>query len=237
MKLTILMYHRVEDVPPGAAHRRNFVRPDQFASQLSALRRWGYSSIDFAEWLAHRTRRLRLPRRPLIITFDDGYRSVATEAWPRLRAHGFGATTFVVTDQIGGSNVWDADEQPQQLLSSDEILALRRDGMRFGSHSRTHRRLTPLSAGELAYELWSSRQALERLLGEPVHTLAYPFNSQNRVVRHAAREAGYRAAVRGAGRMNRRATDPLALRRIHVHEEMSLRTLRWRLFHARWLRL
>jgi hypothetical protein len=55
------------------------------------------------------------------------------------------------------------------------------------------------------------------------------------VVRRAARDAGYLVAVRGGGRMNRRATDPLALRRIHVHEGMSLRKLKWRLFRARWL--
>lgn len=231
------MYHRVEEIPSGAVHGRNFVRPRQFESQLAALRRWGYSSIGFADWLGFRARRQQLPRRPLIITFDDGYRSVATEAWPRLRAHGFGAMTFLVTDQIGGTNEWDRDEQQEKLLSSDDILALRREGMQFGSHSRTHRPLTALPASELAAELRDSREALELLLGVPVHTLAYPFNSQNRVVRRAARQAGYRAAVRGAGRMNRRATDPLALCRLHVHVDMSLRTLRWRLFRARWLRL
>lgn len=236
MKLTILMYHRVEAVPPDAVHRRNFVRPDQFDAQLAALRTWGYSSIGFADWLDYRARRRRLPRRPLIITFDDGYRSVET-AWPRLRAHGFGATTFLVTDQIGGRNAWDPDEQQETLLSSEEIFALHRDGMQFGSHSCTHRPLTRLSVAELGEELRRSREALERLLGEPVHAFAYPFNSQNRVVRRAARDTGYLVAVRGAGRMNRRATDPLALRRIHVYEGMSLRKLKWRLFRARWLRL
>lgn len=236
MKLAILMYHRVEEIPHGAGHVKNFVRPARFAEQLAALREWGYSSISLDDWLAYRDRRRPLPPRPVILTFDDGYRSLTDIAWPLVRAHGFGATTFLVTRQIGGTNAWDPSERPEALLSADDVLALRRDGMTFGSHTCTHRPLTQLSATAVEEELRTSRRDLEDLLGEPALTLAYPFNNQNRVVRRAARRAGYRAAVRGTGRMNWRATDPLALRRISVDDHMSVRDLRRRLFRERWLR-
>lgn len=236
MKLTILMYHRVEEIPPDAVHRTNFVRPAQFSEQLVALRDWGYRSVTFDDWLAYRHQGRPLPARPIIVTFDDGYRSVADTAWPLLRSHGFDATTFLVTGQIGGTNAWDTGERQDALLSADHVLALQRDGMRFGSHTRTHRPLTRISVATVEDELRQSRRDLQELLGEAVYALAYPFNNQNRAVRRAAQRAGYTVAVRGTGHMNRRMTDPLALRRLKVDFRMSLHGLRWRLFRERWLR-
>ena len=237
MKLTILMYHRVEEIPSDAIYRTNFVRPAQFKEQLAALNAWGYRSITFDDWLAYREGGRTLPPRPLIITFDDGYRSVADNAWASLQAHGYSATTFLVTGQIGGTNVWDPDERQDSLLSADEVRALRREGMRFGSHTRTHRPLTRLSAVETKEELERSRRDLEGLLGEAVTALAYPFNNQNNAVRKAARHAGYTVAVRGTGHMNRRITNPMALRRLRVDFRMSLGDLKWRLFSERWLHI
>ena len=237
MKLTILMYHRVEEIPSSAVHLSNFVRPAQFAEQLAALRDWGYTSISLDDWLAYRARGVAPPKRPVILTFDDGYRSTLDTAWPLLRTHGFGATTFLVTTQIGGTNVWDASERPSELLSADDVLALRREGMRFGSHTRTHRPLTRLPVHAVEEELRASRRDLEDLLEEPITAIAYPFNSQNREIRSAARRCGYTAGLRGTGHMNVRSTDPMALRRIQIDYRVSLRSLRWRLFRERWLRV
>ena len=83
MRLPILMYHRVDRLPPppGARYLRNYVLPEQFDAQLAALRRWGYETISFDDWLAYRRRERTLPRRPIILTFDDGYRSTYEVAW------------------------------------------------------------------------------------------------------------------------------------------------------------
>lgn len=229
------MYHRVEEIPSNAVHPSNFVRPAQFAEQLSALRDWGYESIRFSDWSAYRDHGAALPPRPLILTFDDGYRSTLDVAWPALQAEAFEATTFLVTGQIGGTNAWDPAERPSALLSADDVLALRKEGMNFGSHTRTHRPLTRLSVADVEEEMRASRRDLEELLGEPVSTIAYPFNNQNPSIREIARRTGYVTGVRGTGRMNRRGTDPLALRRIKVDYRMSRRDLRWRLFRERWL--
>lgn len=236
MKLTILMYHRVEEPPPYTAHPSNFVDPSQLAAQLTALREWGYTSVSFDDWIAHLAGQRSLPSRPLILTFDDGYRSLRDIAWPIVREHGFSATTFLVSTQIGGTNRWDADEPQAPLLNAGEIRALRAEGMSFGSHSRTHRPLARIPIAEAAEEMSRSRAELEAILGEPVRVLAYPFSNQSRDVRHAARDAGYAAAVRGLGRMNTRRTDRFGLRRIKIDFEMSISRLRWKLFRERWLR-
>src|SRR5688572_10657740 len=155
------MYHRVEEIPSNAGHSSNFVRPPQFAEQLAALRDWGYESIRVADWLRYRNKGVALPPRPLILTFDDGYKSTSDTAWPLLRTHGFDAMTFLVTAHIGGTNVWDPTERPSALLSADDVLALRKEGMTFGSHTRTHRPLTHLSVAEVEEELSASRRDLE----------------------------------------------------------------------------
>jgi len=238
MKLLILMYHKVDRLPPGARHRRNYVLPEQFDAQLAALTRWGYQTISFADWLAYRRgeRSPRsLPHRPIILTFDDGYRSTYEIAWPLLRRHGCAATVFLVSDLVGKTNAWDADELQEPLLGPAEIAELRAGGIEFGSHTRTHAPLTTVSPHQARAELGDSRAALERLLGEPVRVLCYPYGKQNRAVRALAREAGYEAAVIARRRLNSTATDPFRLARLRIDPGTGVRALRWTLTQLRWL--
>src|SRR6266480_1225864 len=85
MRLPILKYHKVDRIPPAARYLRNYVLPEQFAAQLAALERWGYETISFTDWLAYRNGTTALPRRPIILTFDDGYRSTYEIAWTLLQ--------------------------------------------------------------------------------------------------------------------------------------------------------
>ena len=210
------MYHKVDRIPPGARHRGNYVLPEAFDEQLAALKKWKYESITFEEWLAYREGKGVLPRRPVIITFDDGYRSLYDKALPVLRRWGFSATVFVVTGLIGKTNAWDADEIQEPLLSAGEILEMQSAGLAFGSHTETHPALTGIAPDRAESELAGSRAALESLLGRPVTTLCYPFAKQDKAVRRLAHSTGYRAAVIGRGGTNRLWTDPYALRRIKL---------------------
>ncbi len=236
MRLPILMYHKVDRIPPGARHLRNCVLPEQFAAQLEALARWGYQTISFAEWLAYRANGLgQLPRRPIILTFDDGYRSTYEIAWPLLRRFGCVATVFLVSDLIGKTNVWDSDEVQEPLLGAPEIAAMRAGGVAFESHGKTHAALTTLPPDRALEELTASREALARLLDAPVRVVCYPYGKQNAVVRALARRAGYEAAVIARRRMNTPRTDPFRLTRIRVDYRTTLARLRWTLFRLRWL--
>jgi len=236
MKLTILMYHKVAEPAAGARHLGNYVTPAEFEQQLDALLDWGYQTMSFGQWLAYREGNFLPPRRPLIVTFDDGYQCFATTAWPALRMRRMGATMYLVTSQIGGTNAWDADEVQEPLLDGQQILALQSEGVEFGSHSHTHVPLAKVSPARALEELSQSRTVLEQLLGKPVTSLSYPFSNQSRDVRALARRAGYRVCVRGKGRMNRRSTDIHALRRIKFDYRMSVDEVRRVLFRARWLR-
>ncbi|HVH68244.1 MAG TPA: polysaccharide deacetylase family protein [Gemmatimonadales bacterium] len=229
------MYHKIDRLPPGVRYPRNYVLPDQFAAQLAALRRWGYETISLGDWLAYRRGERALPRRPIILTFDDGYRSTYEIAWPLLRRHGYSATVFLVSDLIGKTNVWDADEIQEPLLGPAEIAELRAGGVEFGSHTRTHAPLTTVSPERALEELRGSRATLERLLGEPVRALCYPYGKQNATTRALAREAGYESAVIARRRLNSRSADPLRLTRLRMEPGTRLSGLRWTLGQLRWL--
>jgi len=110
MRLPILVYHKIDRIPPGSRYPKNYVTPEQFAAQLAFLARHGYTSISFLDYLAYRRGERRLPRRVIILTFDDGYRLTRTIALPLMRQYGFGATIFLVTAYVGKTNLWDADE-------------------------------------------------------------------------------------------------------------------------------
>jgi peptidoglycan/xylan/chitin deacetylase (PgdA/CDA1 family) len=237
MKLTILMYHKVDELPQGVRHPGNFVTPAAFAEQLDALSSWGYRTITFGDWLAYREGRAVLPDKPLILTFDDGYTCFDEHAWPELKRRRMGATVFLVASQIGGVNAWENDEVRLPLLDADRIRALQAEGVVFGSHSVTHRPLARIPADEAAFELARSRASLTNLLGRDVDVFAYPFSNQSLEVRALARAAGYRCAVRGKGRMNLANTDVFGLRRIKVEPTTTVEGLRLLLMRERYLRL
>jgi peptidoglycan/xylan/chitin deacetylase (PgdA/CDA1 family) len=234
MRLPILMYHKIDRIPPRARHLRNYVLPEQFAAQLGALAQWGYETIPFARWLAYRAGATALPRRPIILTFDDGYRSTYDVAWPLLARFRCVATVFLVSELIGKTNAWDPDEAPEPLLGETEIAAMQAGGITFESHGQTHAPLTTLPPERALAELTASRDTLTRLLGAPVRVVCYPYGKQNALVRTLARAAGYEAAVIARRRLNTGRTDPFRLARIRVDFRTTLPRLRWTLWRLRW---
>ncbi len=173
--LPILMYHQVEEIPIGTRHVGNYVLPEQFDAQLTAISRWGYVPITLEDWLDFRAGRRKPPHRPIALTFDDGYLSNHDIAWPLLRRHGMTATVFLVTDLIGGTNPSNVDERQVPRLGPAEIGAMQAGGILFGSHTCTHGSLIDMQPTEAFLELTRSRTILMALLGRPVVSLAYPY--------------------------------------------------------------
>ena len=235
MKLPILVYHKIDRIPPGSRYPRHFVTPEQFAAQLAYLARHGYTSIGLPDYLAYRRGERRLPRRAIILTFDDGYRSTRTIALPLLRQYGFSATIFLVAAYVGQTNLWDAAEMQEPLLDAGEIQDMQAAGIEFGSHTATHPHLAALRPVEVLRELRTSREQLGALLGKPVAVLSYPYGEYTQDTLQFARDSGYEAGVTVRERMNRDATDLLELRRIPITSLTSPGRFAWDLFRLRWL--
>ena len=210
----ILMYHRIAEHGPAALAPYR-VSPARFERQLAYLRRHGYRTISLAQWLAAmRDRDGLIDDRVVILTFDDAYRDFLTDAWPLLCRHGFGATMFVPTDQVGGRAEWDrAYGEPAALMSWDELRQLAGHGLEIGAHTCSHPYLTRIGARRLIAEGRVAKARLEAELGRTVELLAYPYGDQNLKVRRAMAGSGYRAAVTTQPGLSRLGDNPMALPR------------------------
>lgn len=177
---------------------------------------------------------------PVRLSFDDGYAHLA-EVLPdlvgRLTAP---PIVFVPTDWIGTDNSWDYSSffRSTPHLSADQIRALAKHGVVFGSHGHSHRDLTGLDENQLALEMVQSRAILSNLAGTAVDSISYPFGRVSDTVRKAAADAGYLS-----GYTMRFPTDsdiPLATGRIPVYTFDSEQTIFRRLKQGRgygWERL
>jgi peptidoglycan/xylan/chitin deacetylase (PgdA/CDA1 family) len=211
------MYHRVAGAGPDRLARYR-VPPDLFEEQMRYLRVSGFYTVDLETWRAAMERRRQLRGRPVLITFDDGYRDFAENAWPVLARHGFTATVFLVAGLLGRASSWDAGfGETAPLLSREEILDLQAEGAEFGSHTVTHAPLTALSAEGIVTEAARSREMLEEALGRRVRAMAYPYGDHDPVVRHLVGACGYDYGLTVREDLSRYYDPPLALPRREVH--------------------
>jgi peptidoglycan/xylan/chitin deacetylase (PgdA/CDA1 family) len=232
---TILAYHQVTGAdspkdPAGLA-----MSAGQFAFQMRYLFNHGYRCLSLMEILRPLENKSLQRKRTFVLTFDDGYEDFLTQAYPILRRHGFTATVFLVTDRVGECSDWQG-EAGTPLLSWEQVKALHRDGVSFGSHTCTHPQLTRLPSEHVWHELCASKECLEARLGQEVKLLAYPYGESSGEIQRMAMQAGYRIAcgvdTGRSGRFN--------LWRCTCHGNDSLLTFALRLtpwYHFRtWLR-
>jgi peptidoglycan/xylan/chitin deacetylase (PgdA/CDA1 family) len=208
----VLMYHGVADAPEDPNHL--FVSPARFAEQMAWLHRRGLRGVSITALVdAMRAGR----QRGLVgITFDDGYVSVLETAVPELARYGFGATAYIISDRLGGTNEW--DEGPTwPLLSADGVRELASAGIEIGSHAATHMRLAGAGPEHLSAEVHDSRARLAALLGTEIRGFAYPYGSMDAAARRAVREAGYDHAC--AVEASKAEIGLMALPRIYVGQE------------------
>lgn len=204
----ILLYHRVVDFPETV---RYAVAPAEFERQLRALSAWGYTPIPLTRLLEALEGRATLPERPVVITFDDGYLDVYSNAFPRMERMGFPGVAFVVGGQIGVPG----------FLDGAQLRALRAAGWEIGNHSMTHADLT-LRGADWLTELVLSRRTLLSSGAGYVEVFSYPYGRATPALKEAVEAAGYRAAVGVGGLFTHREAGRFFLSRVEVHGEMDL---------------
>ena len=208
----ILMYHSV--APQGDALT---VAPAELDAQLDYLQSAGFNTVTLRDVVDAQDGHGKLPHRPIVLTFDDGYADAATEVLPRLLQRGQKATFFIISGFCGEDTGTRVTQWHKQFLTWPEVAALEQAGMEIGSHTVSHRKLSPLTRADLRAEVTQSRAALERYLGTRIEFFAYPYNDQSKWVRRAVEKAGYRGAVVGA----RGNGDSFTLQRLTMHRGIS----------------
>lgn len=216
----VLCYHRIGGPLELGVTR---VGRSVFARQMTALARAGWRTLSLGEFArrihgerAQHAAPLPFGPRGFLLTFDDGYASLAEHAYPVLADLGFTATTFLITAYVGKTNTWDVRYTWNRLphLTWTDLERWRTRGFDFASHGATHRRLTWLEDSAVEAELRDSRDILLARLGpDGARAIAYPFGAVNNRVIRFAKTAGYElgfGGVRGNG-------DGLHLARVPVY--------------------
>jgi hypothetical protein len=107
------------------------------------------------------------------------------------------------------------------MLNWEEIAILEKNQISFGSHSINHSILTQLDKAEARKEIFDSKKEIERKLGRPVLTFAYPNGDLNDLAKDLVKKAGYRCAVTLGSGLNGKHTDLFSLSRRNIHESLS----------------
>lgn len=200
------MYHVTETPPAGTPQPELWVPADRFAAEMALLRKQGYRAVTLHQVFQYWNRKARLPRHPLVITFDDGYRSNYRQAFPVLRRMRWPAVLNLTIANIG---------KPDGLLPV-EVRRLAAAGWEIDSHTISHTDLTTLAPAALRREIAGSRRELQRRFRVPVDFFCYPSGRFNDRVVEAVKRAGYIGATTtqpGFGKSG----DPYRLARTRVN--------------------
>lgn len=231
-RVVVLCYHCVTPRPDlivSDPHKQHLPL-ELFLAHLDHLSS-RYRVIPLAEFIAARRERRRLPDYSVVLTFDDGMRNFLTLAAPALADRSLHATAFVVTSAAEAAEAlparareWSREDE-YDYLSWSEIRGLARGGgVGFGSHSRTHPRLTEQPPAEVERELGDSYRALASLTGRRDLPFAYPHGRASTHLSERVREHGYSCALTTDEGLNDDATDGFALRRLAVPADDDLAT-------------
>jgi peptidoglycan/xylan/chitin deacetylase (PgdA/CDA1 family) len=189
------MYHRVVSEAPKNSHHGIWVTAQSFEQNLFSLKQRGYSPITFDQYQLFLNGEFTLPKKPIILTFDDGYEDNYIYAFPLLKKFGFPTVIFLVADETRRTNFWDADEPQVRLMTNEQIREMSAAGIEFGSHTVTHPNLSQCSPEQTRLELTESKQMIEQLTGKKIISLAYPYGAVNEIIKPIAAETGYKFGI------------------------------------------
>lgn len=218
LNIKVLMYHRI--VTDRALSDRHWfcVHVNDFERQLGLLDRWGFSAITFEDYRLYRRGELDLPRRSVILTFDDGYLDTYEVAFPVMKKFRMKGVVFALGERRIRTNVWDEHIglPSAPLMEGHHLVELHMEGFEIGAHTMTHADLMSLTEDAVWKEVTRSRMLLEILLNDRVLTFSYPFGSTDGRIKSIVANAGYDFACAGEAGPAVFGADPLEIKRIKI---------------------
>jgi peptidoglycan/xylan/chitin deacetylase (PgdA/CDA1 family) len=188
IRVPILMYHYVEYVKDkGDTIRESLsLTPYTFEQQVKTLADDGYTLMTNAEVADALSGKIPLPPKPIVLTFDDGYRDFYTDVYPILKKYHAKATAYIISGFLGYPNTMDA-RQVREIAGGGLV--------EIGAHTVNHAWLKGLPAPSLVYEVNQSKKTLEELTGKPVVSFAYPYGAFDVPAIQAVAAAGFTSAL------------------------------------------
>ncbi len=208
-RIPILMYHVTESAPAGTPFPELWVSPETFADQMQAIEDAGYTAITMRDAEDYWAGRRRVPRKPIVLTFDDGYRSHVGVALPELEKRGWPGVLYLEVAALkkpGAEGIPEADVR--KLIAA---------GWELGAHTMTHPDLTTLDAAALTEEIAGSRKLLRKRFGGAVDAFCYPAGKYDDTVIAAVEDAGYASATTVEEGLAGPGDEPFTRHRIRVN--------------------
>jgi peptidoglycan/xylan/chitin deacetylase (PgdA/CDA1 family) len=207
VSVPILIYHVIAPAPAGAPFPGLYVPAAQFASQMEALAAAGYNAVTLDQvWRAWHGE-AELPARPVVISFDNGYRTQYTRAFPVLRRLGW----------VGDENLQLSGLPPAQGgLSVEQIRGLVSAHWELDTQGYSHVDLIGLSSAQLRFQIAAAGTTIRRRFHVRADWFCYPSGDYNATVVAEVRAAGYVGATTVASGWARPGEDPYRLPRLRV---------------------
>ena len=207
-----LMYHRFGDAirDPWCVDTATFDKQMRWVAERGL-------AVSLEQLIAFVEGRGSVPKDAVLVTTDDGYRSVLTHMAPVLQCYGIPAVAYVTTSLLGSE---DADRtKPEPYLSWDEAARLPAFGVTLGSHAHTHSSLGQMSLEQVRSEGARSRELLRSRLGVKAESFADPYGmgpEHSQDTRRVLGEVGYSSIFVAMHGAIRQGADPLNLPRIKI---------------------
>jgi hypothetical protein len=231
--LPVLMYHSVID--SGPTDDLN-ITTRQLDRQLCHLVKRGYTPILLSELLDYINQNKPLPSKPVLLTFDDGYKNNYTLLYPLLQQYNLKANIFLVAGFIKASP--DDKTGKENFLNVDQIREMNSAAIEFGLHSYEHKSYNDLTISGIEEDIVSCRTRLNNL-GIPFQPcLAYTYgafpkkDSKKRYQMFRTMEAnGIQLAFRIGNKVNKLPLkDKFLLQRIDIRGDESFSRFKLVLF-------
>lgn len=210
-QVPILMYHYIRDASGESELGQNLsVSPQNFETHVKYLKENNYETLKLVDLSDPDKKAISKiiyeKKKPIVLTFDDGYTDAYSQAWPILKKYDFVATFFIIRNYVGKDN----------YMTQAQIDELAKAGMEIGSHSLTHPDLTKISPDDAQSQIALSK--------DNALTFCYPSGKYNQAIVKLIQEAGYQAAVTTKFGIADQNSSILELPRVRV-ENTSAETL------------
>ncbi len=186
LRVPILMYHHIGNPPVNEKSHQLYVHPDLFRREMEYLAENKYKSTSLDELADALKNKKKLPKKSIVITFDDGYDDFNNNAYPILKKYNLKSTIFISTNLVN---------KPCYLTLSSIKSLLTSKIVTIGSHTITHPNLTRINSNRLFYELTGSKRWIEKKLKTKITSFAYPFGGYNKNIIQEVYNTGYRSAL------------------------------------------
>lgn len=206
--LVVLQYHHISENAPHATT----ISPDLFEAHLDFLEKNKFSVIDIGELETMLKSKKGLPDRAVIITFDDGYRSIYSEAYPRLKKRGWPFTVFV--------NSKPHDEKNPRFMTWKQLKKISKNGATIGNHTDSHLHMirrqpnesTPDWLDRMEREIDFAEKRIKQEIGSAPRYFAWPYGEYNGDLQRLLAKKDYLAFGQQSGPISQ-DSDPQALPR------------------------